>query len=96
LPGQHDSGFLQLQEIRDEAHRFAITGHRKQRAKARTTSGLEGIPGIGAKRRRELLRFFGSMSTLKGASIEEITKVPGISTRIASDIYAALNQELKG
>jgi excinuclease ABC subunit C len=95
LPGQHNAGFLQLQEVRDEAHRFAITGHRKQRAKARTTSGLETIPGVGAKRRRELLRYFGSMSTLKGASIEEIAKVPGISTRIASDIYAALNQELK-
>lgn len=95
LPGQHNAGFLQLQEIRDEAHRFAITGHRKQRAKSRKTSDLEGIPGIGAKRRRELLRHFGSMSTLKGASIEEIAKVPGISTRIASDIYAALNQELK-
>jgi len=95
LPGQHDRGFLQLQEVRDEAHRFAITGHRKQRAKARTTSGLEHISGVGAKRRRELLRYFGSMSTLKGASIEEISKVPGISTRIASDIYAALNQELK-
>lgn len=95
LPSPHDRGFLQLQEIRDEAHRFALTGHRKQRAKARTASGLETIPGIGAKRRRELLRYFGSMSTLKGASIEEITKVPGISTRIASDIYAALNQELK-
>lgn len=95
LPNPHDRGFLQLQEIRDEAHRFAITGHRKQRAKARTTSGLETIPGIGAKRRRELLRYFGSMSTLKGASTEEIAKVPGISTKIASDIYAALNQELK-
>ncbi len=95
LPNQHDRGFLQLQEVRDEAHRFAITGHRKQRAKARTTSGLESIPGVGAKRRRELLRFFGSMSTVKGASIEEIAKVPGISSRIASDIYAALNQELK-
>lgn len=95
LPSAHDRGFLQLQEVRDEAHRFAITGHRKQRAKARTTSGLEAIPGIGTKRRRELLRYFGSMSTLKGASIEEIAKVPGISTRIASDIYAALNQELK-
>ncbi len=95
LPNQHDRGFLQLQEVRDEAHRFAITGHRKQRAKARSTSSLESIPGVGAKRRRELLRFFGSMSTVKGASIEEIAKVPGISTRIASDIYAALNQELK-
>lgn len=94
LPNAHDRGFLQLQEVRDEAHRFAITGHRKQRAKARTSSGLEAIPGIGAKRRRELLRFFGSMSALKGASIEEITKVPGISNKIASDIYSALNQEL--
>lgn len=93
LPNAHDRGFLQLQEVRDEAHRFAITGHRKQRAKSRASSGLEEIPGIGAKRRRELLRFFGSMSTLKGASIEEIAKVPGISTKIASDIYAALNQD---
>lgn len=94
MPNAHDRGFLQLQELRDEAHRFAITGHRKQRAKARTSSGLEAIAGVGAKRRRELLRYFGSMSTLKGASIEEIAKVPGISTKIASDIYAALNQEL--
>ena len=81
--------------MRDEAHRFAITGHRKQRAKARTISGLEAIPGIGAKRRRELLRHFGSMSTLKGASIDEITKVAGISVGLATDIHAALNNELK-
>lgn len=93
LPNAHDRGFLQLQEVRDEAHRFAITGHRKQRAKSRAASGLESIPGIGAKRRRELLRHFGSMNTMKGASIEEISKVPGISTKIASDIYTALNQE---
>ncbi len=91
LPNAHDRGFLQLQEVRDEAHRFAITGHRKQRAKSRATSGLETIAGVGAKRRRELLRYFGSMSTLKGASIEEISKVPGISTKIATEIYAALN-----
>ena len=95
LPGQHDRGFLQLQEVRDEAHRFAITGHRKQRAKARTTSGLESIPGIGAKRRRELLRYFGSMSTLKGASVDEIGKVTGISLALASNIHAAMNNELK-
>lgn len=95
LPSQHDRGFLQLQEVRDEAHRFAITGHRKQRAKARTASGLEAIPGIGAKRRRELLRHFGSMSTLKGASIDEISKVAGISTGLATNIHAALNNELK-
>jgi len=95
LPGQHDRGFLQLQEVRDEAHRFAITGHRKQRAKARTTSGLESIPGIGAKRRRELLRYFGSMSTLKGASVDEIGKVTGISLALASNIHAVMNNELK-
>ncbi len=95
LPSQHDRGFLQLQEVRDEAHRFAITGHRKQRAKARTTSGLESIPGIGAKRRRELLRYFGSMSTLKGASVDEIGKVAGISLALASNIHAAMNNELK-
>jgi excinuclease ABC subunit C len=94
LPNQHDRGFLQLQEVRDEAHRFAITGHRKQRAKIRTTSGLEAIPGIGAKRRRELLRHFGSMSTLKGASVDEIAKVSGISIGLASDIHAAMNNEL--
>lgn len=95
LPKPHDRGFLQLQALRDEAHRFAITGHRKQRAKTRNISGLESISGVGAKRRRELLRHFGSMSTLKGASIEEISKVSGISIKIASDIYAALNQELR-
>jgi len=95
LSGQHDRGFLQLQEVRDEAHRFAITGHRKQRAKARTTSGLESIPGIGAKRRRELLRYFGSMSTLKGASVDEIGKVTGISLALASNIHAVMNNELK-
>lgn len=95
LPNSHNSGFLLLQEIRDEAHRFAITGHRKQRAKARLTSGLEGIPGIGPKRRRELLRYFGSMNAIKGASLEEITKVPGINTELAGEIYAAFNGELK-
>jgi excinuclease ABC subunit C len=94
LPDAHDPGFLLLQEVRDEAHRFAITGHRKQRAKARITSGLEGIPGIGPKRRRELLRYFGSMNAIKGASIEEITAVPGINKELAKDIYAAFNGEL--
>ena len=94
MPDSHDPGFLLLQEVRDEAHRFAITGHRKQRAKARVSSGLEGIPGIGPKRRRELLRYFGSMNAIKGASIDEITKVTGINQELAKDIYAAFNGEL--
>ena len=94
MPDSHDPGFLLLQEVRDEAHRFAITGHRKQRAKARISSGLEGIPGIGPKRRRELLRYFGSMNAIKGASVEAISAVPGINKELAKDIYAALSGEL--
>lgn len=94
LPDSHDPGFLLLQEVRDEAHRFAITGHRKQRAKARISSGLEGIPGIGPKRRRELLRYFGSINAIKGASVEQIAGLSGINKELAKDIYAALNGEL--
>jgi len=80
-----------LQQIRDEAHRFAITAHRKQRGKKRVHSELQDIPGIGAKRRRELLRQFGGLQELKRASLEELSKVPGIGKKIAELIYAALH-----
>lgn len=87
-----DSSALHLlQQVRDEAHRFAITGHRQQRAKARTTSSLEDIPGIGAKRRRELLRQFGGMQELKRAGVEDIAKVPGINRELAQRIYDFLH-----
>jgi excinuclease ABC subunit C len=76
-----------LQHIRDEAHRFAITGHRQRRAKARNQSQLEGVAGVGAKKRRQLLLHFGSIGAIKGASIEELCKVKGISNAIASEIH---------
>ncbi|MCQ4258864.1 excinuclease ABC subunit UvrC [Stutzerimonas stutzeri] len=92
LPG--DSPALHLiQQVRDEAHRFAITGHRARRGKARTTSTLEGVPGIGPKRRRELLKHFGGLQELCRASLDEIAKAPGISKKLAELIYATLHSE---
>ncbi|WP_423836577.1 excinuclease ABC subunit UvrC [Stutzerimonas stutzeri] len=92
LPG--DSPALHLiQQVRDEAHRFAITGHRARRGKARTTSTLEGVAGIGPKRRRELLKHFGGLQELSRASLDEIAKAPGISKKLAESIYAALHSE---
>jgi excinuclease ABC subunit C len=76
-----------IQQIRDEAHRFAITGHRNRRDRKRHTSLLEKVPGIGAKRRRELLRYFGGIQALNRASLEEIEKVPGISRELARRIF---------
>ncbi|MBI2379230.1 MAG: excinuclease ABC subunit UvrC [Gammaproteobacteria bacterium] len=87
-----DSPALHLiQHIRDEAHRFAITGHRQRRAKARNHSSLEDIPGIGPKRRRELLKYFGGLQEVKKAGVEELAKAPGISAQLAQTIYDALH-----
>ena len=94
VPIPPNSGAMHLlQHIRDEAHRFAITGHRTRRGKARRQSELDGIVGVGPKRRRELLRHFGSVAALRGASREEIAKVPGVSRRLAEEIYATLHVE---
>ncbi|MFT4518861.1 MAG: excinuclease ABC subunit C [Halioglobus sp.] len=90
LPG--DSGALHLiQQIRDEAHRFAITGHRGRRDKARQRSVLEDIPGVGAKRRRELLRHFGSAQGVENANVDELKKIVGISATMAQQIYDHLH-----
>lgn len=80
-----------LQQIRDEAHRFAITGHRGRRGKRQRRSELDGIPGVGPKRKRELLSHFGSVAALKGAGAEEIAKAPGLSRKLAEAVYAALH-----
>ncbi|MGY8873283.1 MAG: helix-hairpin-helix domain-containing protein, partial [Pseudomonadales bacterium] len=89
-----DSAALHLiQHIRDEAHRFAITGHRARRGKARNQSKLEGISGVGPKRRRELLKHFGGIAAIERASVEEIAKVTTISPALADEIYAALHPE---
>ena len=82
-----------IQHIRDESHRFAITAHRNRRGKKRTESLLEGIDGVGPKRRRALLRHFGSASQVRSASSQELAKVDGISQALAEQIYASMHNQ---
>src|SRR3954452_10095532 len=90
LPANSQALYM-LQRLRDEAHRFAITYHRKLRAKQQTKSVLDEVPGVGPSRKRALLRVFGSTRQMRGATIDEIASVPGISRSLAEKIYEGLN-----
>lgn len=87
----HSGAMHLLQSIRDEAHRFAVAGHRGRRKKSRQQSELDTIAGIGPKRRKDLLTHFGSINTIKAASAEAIAEVPGINRKLADEIYGVFH-----
>ena len=92
-PGQQSMALNLILHVRDEAHRFAITGHRARRQKSRTSSQLEQIPGMGAKRRQSILKHFGGLQAVSKAGVEDLAKTPGISKNLAQLIYDSFHAE---
>ncbi|HEU4754622.1 MAG TPA: helix-hairpin-helix domain-containing protein, partial [Armatimonadota bacterium] len=90
LPRNSQALFL-LQRLRDEAHRFGLTYHRNLRGKRQSRSALDDIPGIGTRRRQELLKHFGSLDRMKQASAEELARAPGMNRPAAQKLYEALH-----
>ncbi|HUR13983.1 MAG TPA: helix-hairpin-helix domain-containing protein, partial [Mycobacteriales bacterium] len=98
VPGSEDpvilprtsEGLYLLQRVRDEAHRFAIAYHRQKRSRAMTSSGLDGVTGLGEARKKALLRHFGSLKRLRAATVEEVMEVPGVGRRTAEAVVTAL------
>ncbi|WP_455217860.1 helix-hairpin-helix domain-containing protein, partial [Kaarinaea lacus] len=89
-----DSPALHLiQQIRDEAHRFAITGHRQRRSRTRNTSVLEDVPGLGPRRRQSLLKQFGGLQEVARAGVEDLSSIPGISKQLAQRVYDAFHPD---
>jgi len=86
----HDPALLLINQIRDESHRFAIKNHRKKRASKRNTSFLENVQGIGIKKRKALLNYFGGLQEIKNSSIDELQKVVGINLKLATKIQETL------
>ncbi|MFP4561138.1 MAG: excinuclease ABC subunit UvrC [Thiohalorhabdus sp.] len=92
----HAKALHLLQQIRDEAHRFAVSGHRQRRSKARRESALDGIPGVGGKRKKALLSHFGGLKGIRAAGVEDLQKVEGISRSLAERIYAEFHSGSNG
>ena len=93
LLDRHSPALHVLQRVRDESHRFAIIHHRTLRARASISSRLDGIPGVGAVRKKAILKHFRTVEALKNASAEEIAQVPGLPEKVATDVFRYLHSD---